>query len=68
MPHPHIRRLSWHPLLPAIGIIWLAWRCWQFGFTAWRTTGLILVAVWLGLAIYDRFTRHRFLDWLYDGQ
>lgn len=66
--HPFLRRLGWHPLFAGgwFGLMLdLAYRG-KSGPAFYA--GLAFIGLWFGLSVFDRVTRHRWLDWLYGDE
>jgi uncharacterized protein YegJ (DUF2314 family) len=63
-----LRRLGWHPLLALGPFSYLAYRTYLGGAGVATLAALAFVGIWLGLSIYDWFTAHRWLDWLYRNE
>jgi hypothetical protein len=65
--HPLARRLLWNPGFVALPTAYFVHRVWQDGFASARAAGLVTGMSWFALSVFDLITKHRFLDWLYDG-
>jgi hypothetical protein len=66
--HPLARRLLWSPLVGAVPLAYLGYMAYLQGFPPGRTAVAGVVALWFGLAVFDTFSSHRVLDWLYSDE
>jgi hypothetical protein len=63
------RDTYWNPLVPLCLFVYFIARSYSAGLSAFRGFALITMALWLGLAIYNRISKGKFTAWLYsDGE
>jgi hypothetical protein len=63
--HPPLRRFMWHPLVAVLPVLHFGYRLLSGQGTAYRVVGLAVGVIWIVGAVYDRWTEHRLLDYLY---
>ena len=61
-----LRHLLWSPYLPTAILVYFVVRVATAGGTWYRAFAIAWMLLWLGLALYNRYTSGGFVRWLYD--
>ncbi len=65
MPPSRFVRLQWWPPIPLACFAFFVLRCVTAGASVLRIVGLLITAVWAGMALYDWKSGGKLLLWLY---
>jgi hypothetical protein len=63
--HSLLARLAWHPVVAGVVFLYSAYRFLREQGDSGDLQIMGVVAVWLGISIYDWSNSHRWLNWLF---
>ncbi len=64
-PHSLYKRLAWHPVVVLVPLTFWIFKIYSTEFSTFRIIGLLVVTLWFAISVYDLFSKHKALDWMY---